>query len=253
MYEWQYHYTLLTLGCKQENHKLLYLKEALPSPPSTAPFCRCGNWGPAGEHVYQRHTHGHVGHKHLYLFPKALRKALSSTADDKILHHPQNQVLGRSQKHLHPGPTAVVHTQAIFFWMLATSSCGSSGFQVWPTLMSPHHSQLFQLCKKAFLSLTTLTPYRTSLLYCKDAHSVRARACTRACTHTHTCAHVYTPHVCSPVCDVIFVVISLGWTPLPSHLAGSSPCHCHLLSFLPHPTPHTQARVRNLYSLISFS
>lgn len=38
----------------------------------TAPFCRCENWGPPHERVYQRHTRARRGHRYPYLFPKSL-------------------------------------------------------------------------------------------------------------------------------------------------------------------------------------
>lgn len=139
----------------------------MPSPPSTAPFCRCGNRGPAGEWVYQRHTHGHVGHKHLYLFPKALIKALSSTADDKILHHPQNQVTGMSQKPSPPWAHCSGLDTSHFFL-----DAGHKLLRV-PWIPSLAHSDVstplsaFSTMRKGlFVSLYTDPPPTAPLLYC---------------------------------------------------------------------------------------
>ena len=82
MYEWQYCYSLLILGWKQENHELSFLEETLPSSPSAAHFadvkakaCQVAK----GTHMANRAEEEWYS----YLFPKFLIKALSSTAVDK--------------------------------------------------------------------------------------------------------------------------------------------------------------------------
>ena len=149
--------------------------------------------------------------------------------EDIPLHLQSSEMLQRLLLH-HPGLTMMVQSHVSSFWMPAAGSrdlCVS----VWPTLTSPHSTQLFQLSSKGLFLYWPPASHRMpiALLSCSQCEGMHGR-------HTHATS----VHPCTTSSGGSDVADS------PSHPSAwfhSAPLSSPMTVLL-HPTPW----IRNLYS-----